>query len=257
MHEERPTWFGPAALFLSVAFPAAGMLGSLQPYTGLPDEVLQLTQFGPALGVAAVALWRPAQVRSLLAAGHAGGPRGPRGKLLLSALSITALAVAGALLLHGGVAARDPGALAAPFGVIVAAQLLGACGEEIGWRCLLQPLLRTRFGPIASSVTVGLLWGAWHVQVFTQAPAFAVGFLAAAVAMSVLLGLACERIGSHRLLLAGGFHTLVNLGMLLFLDEESGAVEPMVLFGAASVLVALPWVLADRRPAHTDRLATT
>ncbi|MFG2696284.1 CPBP family intramembrane glutamic endopeptidase [Kitasatospora sp. NPDC048407] len=250
----RTGWFGPAALFLAVAFPAAGLLGAVQPLTGLPDEVLQLTQFGPALGVAAVALMRPSQVWGLLTA---GGARGPRGALLLSAVAITALAVAGALLLHGGVPVRDPGSLAAPFGVVVVAQFVGACGEEIGWRCLLQPLLRTRFGPLGSSAAVGLLWGAWHVQVFAQAPAYAAGFLAATVAMSVLLGLAWERIGAHRLLLAGGFHTLVNLGMLLFLDEESGAVEPMLLFGAASVLVALPWVLADRRPARADRLATT
>ncbi len=247
-------WLGPALLFLAVAFPAAGLLGALQPLTGLPDEVLQLTQFGPALGVAAVALFRPSLVRGLLAG---GGARGPRGVLLLSAPAITALAVAGTFLLHGRVPIHDPGSLAAPFGVVAAAQLLGACGEEIGWRCLLQPLLRTRFGPLGSSAAVGLIWGCWHVQVFTRAPAYAAGFLAAAVAMSVLLGLAWEQVGAHRLLLAGGFHTLVNLGMLLFLDEESGAVEPMVLFGVAGVLVALPWVLAGRRPARTDRLATT
>ncbi|MFD8598673.1 CPBP family intramembrane glutamic endopeptidase [Kitasatospora sp. NPDC059646] len=247
-------WLAPTVLFLGVAFPAAGLLGALQPLTGLPDEVLQLTQFGPALGVAAVALVRPSQVRGLLTA---GGARGPRGALLLSGPAIIALAAAGTFLLHGSVPVHDPGSLAAPFGVVAAAQLLGACGEEIGWRCLLQPLLRTRFGPLASSAAVGLAWGGWHVQVFTRAPAYAAGFLAAAVAMSVLLGLAWERIGAHRLLLAGGFHTLVNLGMLLFMDEESGAVEPMVLFGAAGVLVALPWILADRRPARTDRLATT
>ncbi|MFE2166572.1 CPBP family intramembrane glutamic endopeptidase [Streptomyces sp. NPDC059447] len=96
------------------------------------------------------------------------------------------------------------------------AQLVGACGEEVGWRCFLQPLLRTRLGTIAASVTVGVLWGAWHVQVFAQAPAYAVGFLTATVAMSVVLGIALDGLGGwRRLLYAGGFHALVNLGLLL------------------------------------------
>ncbi|MFJ5923053.1 lysostaphin resistance A-like protein [Kitasatospora sp. NPDC092948] len=254
MRTERPGWLGPAALFLTVTVMAAGLLVALQPFTGLSGEVLELVQFGPALGVAAVAVVWPSQVRDLLASGTA---RGPRVAVLLSAPALVALAVAGSLLLHGSVPTRDPNSLAAPFWVVVVAQFVGACGEEIGWRGFLQPLLRTRFGALGSSAAVGLLWGCWHVQIFVQAPGWAAGFLAATVAMSVLLGLAWERIGAHRLLIAGGFHTLVNLGMLLFLDEESGAVEPMVLFGVASVLVALPWVLAAGRPARTDRLATT
>ncbi|WP_404868928.1 lysostaphin resistance A-like protein [Kitasatospora griseola] len=254
MQERRPGWLGPAALFLTATVMASGLMLALQPLTGLPGEVLELVQFGPAVGVAVVALVRPSQVRGLLTA---GGARGPRGAVLLSALAIIAVAVAGSLLLHGSVPVRDPNGLVAPFWVVAVAQFVGACGEEIGWRCFLQPLLRTRFGPLGSSVAVGLLWGCWHMQIFAAAPAYAAGFLAATTAMSVLLGLAWERIGAHRLLVAGGFHTLVNLGMLLFLDEESGVVEPMVLFGVAGVLVALPWVLAALRPARTDRLATT
>ncbi|BAJ30388.1 hypothetical protein KSE_46070 [Kitasatospora setae KM-6054] len=242
-------------LFLAVAFPAAGLLGAVQPATGLPAEVLQLTQFGPLLGVAAVAAWRPALVRRLLAGrpGRAGGPAAAL--LLLAGVAVPGLAAAGAALCGVPVAVRDPGSLAAPFGVVAAAQLLGACGEEIGWRCLLQPLLRERFGPWVSSVAVGLAWGCWHVGVFAQAPAYAAGFLTATVAMSVLLGFAWERIGRWRLPLAGGFHALVNLGLLLFLDQESGASGPMLLFGAAAVLVALPWVLTVRRPARTDSIA--
>ncbi|MFE2350803.1 CPBP family intramembrane glutamic endopeptidase [Kitasatospora cineracea] len=249
----RGKWIGPTGVFLVVAFVAAGALGAVQPATGLPEEVLQLTQFGPALGVAAVAGWRPGQVRRLLA-GHGGRGAGPAGlAVLLSAVAVTAVAVAGAALCGVPVAVRDPGSLAAPFGVVAAAQLLGACGEEVGWRCLLQPLLRERFGPWASSVAVGLAWGCWHVGVFTRSPAYAAGFLAATVAMSVLLGFAWERVGRWRLPVAGGFHALVNLGLLLFLDQESGATGPVLLFGAACVLVALPWVLTARRTGPAER----
>lgn len=135
------------------------------------------------------------------------------------------------------------------------AQLIGACAEEIGWRCYLQPLLRTRFGPVTASALVGTAWGLWHVPALTQAPAYAAGFLTATIAMSVILGLALERVRSNRLLLAGGFHTLVNLGMLFVTDETSPATAPMVVFGAACLAAALPWIASARRAATTpDRI---
>ncbi|OMI38203.1 CPBP family intramembrane glutamic endopeptidase [Streptomyces sparsogenes] len=263
----RHKWKAKAGLFLAVTFVAAGALGAAQPATGIPDEVIQLTQFGPALGVAAVALLWPGGVRALLAGALPGraadatadspaygpGPA-PYGAgralpLLATALLITALSAGAYALATGDAHATDPRTLDHPFALIVVAQLVGACGEEIGWRCFFQPLLRTRFGPLAASAAVGVVWGVWHVQVFVQAPAYAAGFLLATVAMSVVLGLGLERVRANRLLLAGGFHTLINLGMLLFMDEESGAVLPMVLFGAACLVAAVPWV--RRAPAAT------
>ncbi|MFD0274893.1 type II CAAX prenyl endopeptidase Rce1 family protein [Kitasatospora sp. NPDC127111] len=255
-------WKAEAGVFLAVAFVAAGALGAVQPATGIPTEVVQLTQFGPAAGVVTVALLWPSRIRHRLAGAlparrtPGGAERRPgRGLwLLLTAPLIIALS-AGAYAVtapDGTARSTGPGSLGHPFALIVVAQLVGACGEEIGWRCLFQPLVRTRFGPVTASALVGVVWGVWHVQVFAQAPAYAAGFLLATVAMSVLLGLGLEHVRANRLLLAGGFHTLVNLGMLLFMDEESGAVAPMLLFGGACLLAAVPWVL--RAPA--DRILT-
>ncbi|MFG2873444.1 CPBP family intramembrane glutamic endopeptidase [Streptomyces sp. NPDC048337] len=251
----RPVW-GTAGVFLAVAFTASGVLGSVQPALGVPTEVVQLTQFGPAAGVAALAVFQRERVARLL---RGDGPRGAgrAGALLGAAALIIALGVL-AYVVHrggpGGTWFTRPGALDHPFALIVVAQSIGACGEEIGWRCLLQPLLRTRFGAIASSVTVGVLWGTWHVQVFAQRPGYAAAFLAATIGMSVVLGLVLDGTGgAYRLLLAGGFHTLVNLGMLLFLDEEAGGVLAMSCFAASSVLAA---VLCAAR-AGTDRAPAT
>ncbi|MFI9203224.1 lysostaphin resistance A-like protein [Streptomyces sp. NPDC053048] len=243
-----------AVLFVAVTFVGAGALGAVQPATGIPGEVVQLTQFGPALGVAAVALFRPASVRSLLAgafrSSHGGGGRGSGLPLLATALLIITCCVTASGIATGDVRFTPPSELHHPFALIVVAQLIGACGEEIGWRCFLQPLLRTRFGPLTSSIVVGVLWGVWHVQVFAQNPAYAGGFLLGAVSMSVVMGTALERLRSSRLLWAGGFHTLINLGMLLFMDEESGAVLPMVLFGVSCLPAALFW--GRRAPSRID-----
>ncbi|MEU5534547.1 CPBP family intramembrane glutamic endopeptidase [Streptomyces sp. NPDC020362] len=253
----RQWWKTRAGVYLAVAFVAAGALGAVQPATGIPAEVVQLTQFGPALGVGAAALLWPTPTRGLLA-----GPPGrtaPSPRLLLAApvLIILFSAVPYALLTRTA-HATDPRTLGHPFLLVALAQLVGACGEEIGWRCFLQPLLRTRFGPLASSVAVGLVWGLWHVQVLAQSPAYAAGFLLATVAMSVTLGLALERLGGlRRLLLAGCFHALVNLGMLLFMDEETGRAMPMLLFGLACALTAAPWTRRSWRRAPVTIPATT
>ncbi|MEU5031052.1 CPBP family intramembrane glutamic endopeptidase [Streptomyces milbemycinicus] len=247
MHKrnEWNKWKAKAGVFLAVTFVTAGILGAAQPATGIPTEVIQLTQFGPALGVAAVALLWPSPVRALLAGAWPGkGPvrAGRALPLFATALLITALSAGAYALATGDAHATDPRALDHPFALIVVAQLIGACAEEIGWRCFLQPLLRTRYGPLTASTAIGAVWGVWHVQVFAQAPAYAAGFLLGTVAMSIVLGLGLERVRANRLLLAGGFHTLINLGMLLFMDEESGAVPPMALFGAACLVAAVPWV---------------
>lgn len=44
--------------------------------------------------------------------------------------------------------------------------LLGACGEETGWRGYALPQLQRRFGPLASSFIVAVLWFGWHVPQF-------------------------------------------------------------------------------------------
>ncbi|RKT02292.1 CAAX prenyl protease-like protein [Streptomyces sp. 3211.6] len=239
--ERRGGVWGTVGVFTVVASLAAGTLGAVQPATGIPQEVVQLTQFGPALAVGAVALYRRRRTRELLrGAGAGAGPHPLGGAVLLGAAGlIVVLCVLGYYAVRGEAPFTSPGSLQQPFALIMVAQLVGACGEEVGWRCFLQPLLRTRLGTVAASVTVGVLWGVWHVQVFAQAPAYAAGFLVATVAMSVVLGIALDGLGGwRRLLYAGGFHALVNLGLLLFLDEESGAVPPMLCFGLSCLVVA-------------------
>ncbi|MCX2184519.1 CPBP family intramembrane metalloprotease [Streptomyces sp. SKN60] len=248
-------WKAETGVFLAVAFVAAGLLGAVQPATGVPAEVVQLTQFGPAAGVLVVALLWPGRIRERLAGTLPERGSRARGRgLLLTALLIIGLAAGAYALWTGSPGFTDPRTLAHPFALVVAAQLVGACGEEIGWRCFLQPLLSARFGPWAASLLVGAVWGVWHVGVFAETPAYAAGFLVATVAMSVVLGLGLERIRANRLLLAGGFHTLVNLGMLLFMDEESGAAAPMALFGLACLVAAVPWAVVAGRRAPLDTI---
>ncbi|MEU6083409.1 CPBP family intramembrane glutamic endopeptidase [Streptomyces sp. NPDC047108] len=254
--QTRQRWKTQAGIFLAVAFVAAGVLGAAQPATGIPTVVVQLTQFGPASAVAVAALLWPSRTRDLLA-GSTGGAATPGLPLLATAPLIILLSAGSYALLTGTAQAGDPRALHHSFLLIVLAQLVGACGEEIGWRCFLQPLLRSRFGPFTASAAVGVAWGLWHVQAMAAGPAYAAGFLLATTSMSVVLGLALDAArGVERLLLAGGFHALINLGMLLFMDEETGRAVPMVLFGLACAVTAVPWVWRVRRTAGVTIMET-
>ncbi|MBN1267061.1 MAG: CPBP family intramembrane metalloprotease [Anaerolineales bacterium] len=44
--------------------------------------------------------------------------------------------------------------------------VLSSLGEEMGWRGYAMPGLQTRYGPVWSSLILGLLWGLWHLPTF-------------------------------------------------------------------------------------------
>ncbi|WP_106397529.1 CPBP family intramembrane glutamic endopeptidase [Actinocorallia populi] len=232
-------------VFLITAFLGAGALGVIQALTPLSPDLLTLNQFGPALGVGLVVLLWPARVRALLAGAVSGRGEGAgRGGLLLSTAPLTVVSAAGVVAAFGGdVAAALP---YSPLALFVVAQFVGACGEEIGWRCLMQPLLGERFGTLAAAVMVGLVWGVWHIQIFAEHPAYAVAFVVMAVALSVVMAVALDGMRAPRLLFAGGFHALVNLGMAMAMNEEAGEVLPMAALAAAAFLAASAWVFGRR-----------
>lgn len=45
----------------------------------------------------------------------------------------------------------------------VITMIIGAVGEEAGWRGVLQPEIQRRFGLIKGTLLVGVIWGYWHL----------------------------------------------------------------------------------------------
>ncbi|WP_179281343.1 CPBP family intramembrane glutamic endopeptidase [Paenibacillus sp. XY044] len=132
-----------------------------------------------------------------------------------------------------------PSTLTHPFWLIVIAQFIGAAGEEIGWRCFLQPALQTRMGSFPASMIVGLLWGAWHIGVFAEGWAYAALFMLSAVSISVLLGELLRGLRGGQLLISASVHALINLGMLLWLNEEDGSQLAMGTLAFADTIAAI------------------
>ncbi|MCD4754081.1 MAG: CPBP family intramembrane metalloprotease [Anaerolineaceae bacterium] len=38
--------------------------------------------------------------------------------------------------------------------------------EEFGWRGYALPKLQDKYGPLAASLVIGIVWGIWHCQFF-------------------------------------------------------------------------------------------
>src|SRR5205814_8067115 len=84
---------------------------------------------------------------------------------LLSAATSFALSLASPAFLPAIVTTEDSASLLLAG---VAAGLLVGIFEELGWTGLAIPGLRLRHGVLATGLSVGVLWGAWHLLAFWE-----------------------------------------------------------------------------------------
>ncbi len=91
---------------------------------------------------------------------------------------------------HGQVGPIRPVALLSqwwlPY-VFLFALLQGPLAEELGWRGFLLPRLLSERSPLEASVILGLVWAAWHADIFFSPIPRAALFAASAVAVSILM----------------------------------------------------------------------
>jgi uncharacterized protein len=110
----------------------------------------------------------------------------------LSPLGFLAVAAAIGKLPRGSDFGRYSGLPVIGVAPVVAMVVLGAMGEEAGWRGLALPLLQRRYGALAAALLVTPIWAVWHLPFFFSvstyrgfAPVGYVGFV---------FGLACGSI---------------------------------------------------------------
>ncbi|WP_179223853.1 CPBP family intramembrane glutamic endopeptidase [Paenibacillus tyrfis] len=229
----------------------------VQPTLGVPEVVIQLTQFGPTLGLITILLLWKREKRQALTIDLRLWPVKPSTFIVAVMLIAGSFAVAWLWYVITGhsVTYTSPSSLSHPFWLIVIAQFIGAAGEEIGWRCFLQPTLQKRMGVFPASVTVGFLWGIWHVGIFAEGWVYASFFVLFSISLSVILGELLRESGGAKLVLATTYHTLTNLGLLLWFDEEDGSRLAMGTL-AVSCAIAAVIVMAIGRRNRASRRAT-
>jgi membrane protease YdiL (CAAX protease family) len=109
-------------------------------------------------------------------------------------------------------------------------------GEETGWRAFALPRLADRFGPIAGTLILGVLWSAWHAPLFLipGTPQAGTSFLEFVVELTswsmVITWLVLRSNGS--VLPAMLFHSVANICDFVMWMPEGGWFE------------LAPWVVA-------------
>lgn len=214
----------------------SGILNALQASTGPSPDLIQLVQFAPALGVGVMFLLfrRTTRVDARFTpAGVAAGR-----SALVVGIVVAAMLVS--VLVHV-VAGRTWRAesLPFPFGVLVITMIVGAAGEELGWRAYLQPYLQTRFSVLRSSLVVGVLWGFWHVGGFEHGLVYMGLFVVMATALSVVMGAVLRGARHTNLVVATAAHAAVNLSLILLFTEEDGELFPMAVLAVVWTIAAV------------------
>jgi len=178
-------------------------------------------------------------------------------------LGIPAIYVLGILLVPGALASFTapspagwlvyPGLVTFLYIVVFAGPLF----EEPGWRGFALPRMQTRWGPLAGTLLLGVLWAAWHFTEYLASPDFAAtngggltpraaGILVLdAISFSVIITWVFNHTRGS-VLLAILAHTAINWSQVMtsavFPAAGTNEEGPLVTFG----LTALALVLATR-----------
>jgi membrane protease YdiL (CAAX protease family) len=235
-------------VFYLVTMVFSGGLNAVQSAAGPSTDLIQLVQFAPALAVGVMfLLFRRStrvQVRFSPAATVAA-----KSALIVGIVVAVMLVSAGVYLIAGRSTRSDE--LQFPFWALVLTMIVGAAGEELGWRAYLQPYLQTRFSVLRSSVTVGLLWGFWHIGGFEHGLVYMGLFVVMAVALSIVMGAVLQLARGANLAVATAAHAAVNLAMLLLFNEENGDKFAMGTLAAVWAIAAIATHLAIRGSARS------
>ncbi len=159
-----------------------------------------------------------------------------------------------------------PGDSLTIFLLVALGLLIGLTLQEFGFRTVLQPSLRRRFGVVMTGVIIGIIWGTWAWPAWQGVldrfgrTGDALGlllFIAAhyvmTISVSVLLVILHSRMRFGHWASAVAFRLICGLGFFLILDEEQGMWQPMFAISLACAAAASVGVYYYRRAALAER----
>ncbi|MFC0875026.1 CPBP family intramembrane glutamic endopeptidase [Saccharicrinis sp. FJH2] len=121
---------------------------------------------------------------------------------------------------------------------VLPGMILGAVGEEIGWRGFLQPYFEKKFSVLLSGIFTGIFWGLWHAHLYAKGVAFMLSFLLFTVSSSVVVTWML-RGTSYNILVASLFHLSLNLGFFFFFEGSLNHTGIMLTNGIVWTIPAL------------------
>ncbi|WP_433207464.1 lysostaphin resistance A-like protein [Nocardia sp. CA-107356] len=217
---------------------ASAVLLAVQPHSGIDPAALSLVQFGPALGALATWLTFRKTIARLLPAAVSSRRVGANALAMVTACVLFWLLITMAAVISGTALVGPSAVGGLPFALFLLLQLIGAGGEEIGWRGLMQPMLESRMTRFAAISATGTTWALWHVQAFAAGPVTAACFLVSAMAFAIVLGYLGNGSFRQRVLTAAIGHWLINIAWYLLAGDNTLDRPQIVFVATAAALIA-------------------
>jgi len=238
----------PILLYCFLTLVLTLALGGLQGAVGIDAAGIVLPQLAPGLAaVLLTALLRRFPVRLNLSL--------KRDVVLRSAAAFIFPLILGALalLIYTILASPPPAPTTGgtSLAVLSGGVLLGAFGEELGWRGYLQQVLQERGSMLTASLLTGLLWGLWHVGNYARGPVYMVFFVITTIGASLLIAWFL-RDSHHNVFVAWLFHAGLNAGFIIagdaLLETSYMLITGLVWWTAGTIFVLLASRTFTRRP---------
>jgi membrane protease YdiL (CAAX protease family) len=155
------------AFFITWSLQLPAVLAARGWISGPPERYMMLVglgAFGPAAAAMVTARVEGTGVRALL---RPLGTWRVGAEWYLAALLLPGAIFVVAASAYNGLGHAEPLFYPPSQPAFVAAAIVFPLGEEIGWRGFALPRLIERFGPLAASFIIGVLWTFWHVPMLT------------------------------------------------------------------------------------------
>lgn len=227
------------AAFYGLTFVFTIMLAILQQFSGLDPEKVVLPQFGPGAAAVVMLAWFRSDNLTIRIA--------PKGASLAKySVAFGLPMLVSALLFWFYSQFIHPLTISLPnaatLTLMVGGMLLGAFGEELGWRSYLQNLLHKRLNGLAAFLLVGILWSLWHVGNYQNGVWYMLFFTLAAIGYSATMAW-LFRGDDYNVILTGLFHFGVSLGFFMLKDALADlrlmALNGLIWIGIAALIVLL------------------
>jgi len=228
--------------FYILTFVFTIILGGIQQVLKIDAEKIILPQLGPGLAaLVMLAVFRKDNAKLTIAV------RGRQILKYIGAVGIPLLVSAVLFIIYrqfvGQLSIQSISGF--PLLILFGGIILGAFGEELGWRGYLQRVVEGKVNVLIAALLVGILWGLWHVGNYQYGLLYLLFFVLSTIAYSIIMVWLLQGTDNN-LVVAWLFHFAVNAGFYL-LRGALADFRLMVLNGIAWTVVAVVIIALNRK----------
>ena len=123
--------------------------------------------------------------------------------------------------------------------------VMNGIGEETGWRGFALPQLQQRFGSLAASIILGVIWALWHLPLFFIPGSYQYGeslfeYILWAVSLTIIMAMLCNK-AEGSVLVAIILHEAQNFIAFTMTSPSGSGVYSILLF-LMFALLSIPFL---------------